>query len=115
MIYWYRNLWMDDTVAKHPKRCKRRVESRRPWKKSYYVLMLAVNEKNLFEIVETRQLFFRRYNNIDCYVIALTKNYNNAVDILSCFLEREYCRDPFFQPRDYFRKPDFVKAKKQGK
>lgn len=58
MIYWYQNLYMDETVEKNPKRCKKRVEKRRPWKKSYVVLTLAQNDKNLFEIMQTRQLFF---------------------------------------------------------
>ena len=26
MIYWYQNLYMDETVEKNPKRCKKRVE-----------------------------------------------------------------------------------------
>ena len=53
MIYWYQNLYMDETVEKNPKRCKKRVEKRRPWKKSYVVLTLAQNDKNLFEIMQT--------------------------------------------------------------
>ena len=67
MIYWYQNLYMDETVEKNPKRCKKRVEKRRPWKKSYVVLTLAQNDKNLFEIMQTRQLFFRRYRHVDMY------------------------------------------------
>ena len=65
MIYWYQNLYMDETVEKNPKRCKKRVEKRRPWKKSYVVLTLAQNDKNLFEIMQTRQLFFHRYRHVD--------------------------------------------------
>ena len=82
MIYWYQNLYMDETVEKNPKRCKKRVEKRRPWKKSYVVLTLAQNDKNLFEIMQTRQLFFRRYRHVDMYVVALTSDYDAAVEIL---------------------------------
>ena len=57
MIYWYQNLYMDETVEKNPKRCKKRVEKRRPWKKSYVVLTLAQNDKNLFEIMQTPVVF----------------------------------------------------------
>ena len=72
MIYWYQNLYMDETVEKNPKRCKKRVEKRRPWKKSYVVLTLAQNDKNLFEIMQTRQLFFHRYRHVDMYVVAVS-------------------------------------------
>lgn len=33
MIYWYQNLYMDETVEKNPKRCKKRVEKRQPMEK----------------------------------------------------------------------------------
>ena len=112
MIYWYRNLYMDDTVAKNPERCKKRVERRRPWKKSYVALTLASNKKNLFEIMETRQLFFRRYNHMDFYVIGLTSNYEKAVEILQEILEQGYHLDPMFQPREHFKKEDFVSNEK---
>jgi hypothetical protein len=29
MIYWYQNLYMDETVEKNPKRCKKRVEKQK--------------------------------------------------------------------------------------
>ena len=112
MIYWYRNLYMDDTVAKNPERCKKRVERRRPWKKSYVALTLAANEKNLFEIMETRQLFFRRYNHLDLYVVGLAADYEKAVKMLQGILEQGYRLDPSFQPRKQFRKKDFERGKK---
>lgn len=111
MIYWYRNLYMDDVVAKNPQRCKKRVEKRRPWKKSYVALTLAANEKNLFEIMETRQLFFRRYNYLDLYVVGLASDYKKAVEILQDILEQGYYLDPLFQPRERFKKEDFEKSK----
>ena len=89
MIYWYQNLYMDEAVEKNPKRCKKRVEKRRPWKKSYVVLTLAQNDKNLFEIMQTRQLFFRRYRHVDMYVVALTSDYDAAVEILQQILEKK--------------------------
>ncbi len=108
MIYWYKDLYMDDTVAKHPKRCKERVERRRPWKRSYVAISLANNPDNLFEIMETRQMFFRRYASIDMYVVALCSTYAEAVDILQHILVTGYSLDPDFSPRTYFDKSDFV-------
>mgnify|MGYP000846344853 FL=1 len=112
MIYWYQNLYMDETVEKNPKRCKKRVEKRRPWKKSYVVLTLAQNDKNLFEIMRTRQLFFRRYRHVDMYVVALTSDYDAAVEILQQILEKGYRENPEYNPRNVFAKKEFYPGRK---
>ena len=113
MIYWYQNLYMDETVEKNPKRCKKRVEKRRPWKKSYVVLTLAQNDKNLFEIMQTRQLFFRRYRHVDMYVVALTSDYDAAVEILQQILEKGYRENPEYNPRNIFAKKEFYPGRKE--
>lgn len=107
MIYWYPDLYMDETVRKHPKRCKKRVARRRPWKKSYVAITLATNEKNLFEIMETRQLFFRRYSYIDLYVVGLAANQTEAKKLLQQMLEDIYREDTSFRPRCYFDRDAF--------
>lgn len=112
MIYWYQDLYMDDKVAANPERCKRRVERRRPWKKNYVALTLASNEENLFEIMETRQLFFRRFSYMDLYVVGLTSSYDKAVELLQKILVEGYEADASFQPRKCFRKEDFSQQQK---
>lgn len=107
MIYWYRDLYMDEKVAENPRRCKKRIARRRPWKRGYVAITLAANEKNLFEIMETRQLFFRRYAYLDLYVVGLAVSYENAVRLLQGILEKGYQMDPAFSPRKCFRKEDF--------
>ena len=55
------------------------------------MLTLAQNDKNLFEIMQTRQLFFRRYHrHVDMYVVALTSDYDAAVEILQQILAKGY-------------------------
>lgn len=108
MIYWYRDLYMDEKVAVNPERCKRRVERRRPWKKNYVAVVLAPNERNLFEIMETRQLFFRRFAYLDLYVVGLTSTYDKAVELVQKILVEGYEEDSAFQPRECFRKEDFI-------
>ena len=108
MIYLYHSLYMDDVVAKHPARCKKRVERRRPWQKNYYAVMLAANDANLFEIMGTRQLFFQRYRYLDMYILGLASDYKGAVKLLQRMIE-DICREaPEFSPRQYFRKKDFT-------
>lgn len=107
MIHWYRNLYMDETVQKNPARCRERVMRRRPWKRSYYAITLASNSDNLFEIMGTRQLFFRRYEYLDMYVIGLAADYDSAVELLQLVLADIWDSDGAFRPRDYFDKKDF--------
>lgn len=107
MIYWYPDLYMDETVKKNPKRCQKRVARRRPWKKSYVAITLATNENNLFEMMETRQLFFRRYCYMDLYVVGLAVNEEEAKKLLQQILEDAYRKDSSFQPRSYFDRDAF--------
>jgi hypothetical protein len=80
---------------------------RRPWKKSYYAVMLAQNPENSFEIMDTRQLFFRRYRFVDMCIIGLAVDYKGALNLLQCMVE-DVCRaDVSFEPRKYFDKDDF--------
>jgi hypothetical protein len=98
---------MDEKVKKHPKKSKKRVMRRRPWKKSYYALILAQNPENLFEIIGTRQFFFRRYDYLDMYIVGLAVDYEGAVKLLQQILEDIYRPDASFEPRKYFDKDDF--------
>jgi hypothetical protein len=99
---------MDEKVAKNPARCKRRVARRRPWKKSYVAITLAANEANLFEIMETRQLFFRRYAHLDLYVVGMAADYENAVELLQTMLLDCYREDEAASPRTFFDRKDFT-------
>lgn len=107
MILWYRSLYMDEEVKKHPAKCKKRVSRRRLWPKSYYALLLAENPDNLFEIIDTRQLFFRRYGYLDMYVVGLATDYSGAVALLQQILEEIWQADASFSPRKYFDRDDF--------
>lgn len=107
MIHWYRHLYMDETVARRPKHCKSSVEAGRLWKRNYFVVILAVNEANLFEIMGTRQLFFRHYKRTDLYVLGLAVSQDGAERLLLRMIE-DVCReDKEFYPRKYFLKKDF--------
>lgn len=82
---------------------------RRPWKKNYYALMLAQNPQDLFEIVGTRELFFRRFGYLDLYIVGLTSDYDSAVKILCRILTQYYSGSGQSgqTPRDLFDKDDF--------
>lgn len=107
MIYWYPDLYMDEKVARQPKKCKKRVARRRPWKKNYIAITLAVNEKNFFEIMETRQLFFRRYAYLDLYVVGLASSWKEARKLLQQIVEDMWREDTSCHPQMYFKRDIF--------
>ncbi|MBO5486624.1 MAG: hypothetical protein J5988_06820 [Eubacterium sp.] len=114
MVCWYRDLYMDETVRKNPKKCKKRVEKRRPWKKNYYAVTLASNPENLFDIIGTREMFFRRYAYMDVFVVGLAASKGEAVKLLQEILE-EMNRKNVWNTAHFFRKKDFVRRKKKQK
>lgn len=108
MIYWYSDLYMDERVAKHPKKCKKRVAKRRPWKKSYVAITLPLNETNLFEIMETRQLFFQRYAYLDLYVVGLAANQEAARRLLQHMVQDMWSQDDSVHSNQYFQREKFT-------
>lgn len=111
MIYWYRHLYMDETVKRNPKKCMKRVERRRPWKKNYYAVTLAANPDNLFDIMGTRQMFFRRYAYLDMFVVGLAASKDEAVEILQQIVEKMSLEENW-NPKGFFKKEEFFNKKK---
>lgn len=103
---------MDEKVKKNPHKAMRRVEKRKPWKKNYYAVILATNEDNLFEIIGTRQLFFRRYKNIDMKVVGLSADYDGAVGLMEQMIFDCMDKDDDLNVRKFFEDAKFRKRKK---
>ena len=96
MIFWYKDLYMDEKVRKQEKKCKKIIEERSifqklPWKKSFYIITLAENEKNLFEIMNTDQLFFKYYGQKELYAKVMRHR--------KCFLRNRYLKRRIFRDR----------------
>jgi hypothetical protein len=110
MIHWYQDLYMDDVVGEKPKRAKRRVElchksfrqSLCFWKQSYYAISLAQNEENLFEIIETRQLFFHAYQHLDFYIVGLAGSRDSAILLLQNIFDTILEQDSELPVREFF-------------
>ncbi len=120
MIFWYDSLYMDDTVRKNEKKCRKIIEKRiasqkmwenaAPWKKNYYVITLANNRDNLFEIMNTNQMFFRYYGYRNLYILGVSGDYDSALEILTLIMLRGYEADDGFDPRKVFTKDRFLPA-----
>lgn len=112
MIFWYNSLYMDDVVRKKEEKCRKTIEKRSiwrklPWKKSYYIIMLANNEKNLFEIMCTDQMFFKYYGNTDIYIVGVSGDYEGAVEIFRQIMTQGYGKDEGFDPRKVYSRECF--------
>jgi hypothetical protein len=108
---------MDDFVRKKEKMCRQTIEKRsacrkRKWKtwlsrKHYFMITLAQNKENLFEIVNTKEMFFRYYGHTDIYIVGVSKDYDGAVEILTQILTKGYDTTPDYNPRNVFTKEKF--------
>lgn len=115
MIYWYDHLYTDEAVRRKEQNYKKAVEEKIkksfPSKilpsKSCYLLVLANNEENLFEIVNTNQMFFRYYEYTNVYIVGIAKKYDGAVEILQRIMTEGYGTDLAFDPRSVFTKNRF--------
>lgn len=127
MIYWYDSLYMDGAVRKNVRKCKKSIEqgcrreSGRGGRlfgnrcfagKGYFVVALANNGENLFEIMNTNQMFFRYYESKKLYVLGVARDFEGAVEIFRYIMTKGYREDREFDPRRVFTKDRFVSAEK---
>ncbi len=122
MIFWYKDLYMDSNVIKHEKECKKIIEARcrqkhgikkkvqenlAPWNQNFELIILANNKDNLFEIINTRQMFFSYYSLSDIYVVGVAKHYEGAVEIVRTIMEQGYRANDAYDPRQQFGREHF--------
>ncbi len=127
MIFWYEHLYLQQELVKDEEKCKKIIwercrhkkgivkkvkENLAPWKENYELLIVANNPDNLFEIINTNQMFFRHYERQDIYVIGIAKSYAGAVEMVRQIMTKGYGDDLSFEPRELFRKEYFVEASK---
>ncbi|MBO6108564.1 MAG: hypothetical protein J6P16_04060 [Eubacterium sp.] len=129
MLYWYKDLMIDDKLkkkaAKHVQRVERyyralpksRIfsDKKRVWEriigkkipwKEYYVITRASNPNDLFDVMGTRQWIFRHYARNDIYVIGLYSSKDGALDSLKEVLITGYTEDPEYSPSQIYGKKD---------
>lgn len=101
MIKWSNELYLDETVRKKPDKWKKRIEQ---GKLSYslFCICLASNEKNLFDIMNSNELFFQHYKRNDLYIAGLAKTREDAIDLLQDMVEDIYQKTGDVKVRDYF-------------
>lgn len=117
MIFWYENLFLSESLVNKKKTCQKIIEKRSkwqklPWKKSFYVLTLASNSSNLFEILNTDQMFFKYYENVELYVLGIFQEEEEATEMVQKIMEEGYEEDTHFDPRVVYTRDKFSPGKK---
>lgn len=107
MILWYKELYLDKWAAKKPKKRKKKILSRRPLKKHCYLIALASNEKNVFEIFHTRELYFKYNQERMIYVVGIAKTEEKAQELLQTMVQDMLEKQERFLPRSFFDRRDF--------
>lgn len=107
MILWFEQLYMDEYVKKHPVRCMKKIESPKLLKRGVTVIALASNSDNLFDIIGSRELFFRHYKKNNIYILALAKNKEEAINLLQQLIKDAFDGTEFI-PKKYFSRNRFT-------
>ena len=129
MLYWYRDMILDDffkngaeshklrveryyralpksRIFSEKKRCwEHLVGQKNPWV-DYVVVVKASNPDNLFEVMGVRQWMFRHYEKMDVYVIGLFATESAAVASVATLLSDGYADDSDFDPRSVYDKEE---------
>lgn len=107
MIKWYHNLYLDEKAAKKEKKFRKCVTSEKILKRHCTVIALASNEENLFDIFDTKELYFRYNRRRELYVIGLAVNYESALELLQIMLSDVMAAEKTFSPRQFFDRAQF--------
>lgn len=99
---WHKELYLGESIR--PKARKVR------WKVIHgagqlhvYVLALASNQRNLLDIIPSRELLQKHYPKKRLYIVGLAGNYEEALELAGHIVSEVYKKTGGFNVRDYFR------------
>ena len=102
MVKWCNKLYMDDTIRKNPDKWKSRLEESK-LSGSLFCIALASNEKNLFDVMDCNELWFRHYRQNSVYVVGLAEDKGSAFGLLQEIIGDIYKETGGFDVRSYFK------------
>ena len=116
MLYWYRDLMIGEKMKKNPEKYMKKVEKhyqanpngkifgkKIPPINELFVVVRATNPDNLFEVMGTRQWFFKHYSKTDIYIIGVFQSEDEALKTVQTVLSDGYTKDPEYDPRETFK------------
>lgn len=99
---WHKDLYTGESILRRRRKVK--------WKIMHgagqlrvYVITLASNERNLLDIIPSRELLQKHYPKSNLYVIGLAGNYQEALEVAGRIVSDVYRETGDFDVRGYIR------------
>lgn len=101
MIKWYKDLYLDDNIGKKARKYRNRIEKGKLLP-GVFCIIRALNENNLFDIINANELLFPYYQRKEILVLGLAPNRESAMYLVKDMLEEMYDRTGVFCPDEYY-------------
>ncbi|MBE5928861.1 MAG: hypothetical protein E7267_05765 [Lachnospiraceae bacterium] len=102
MIRWYKDLFMDETVAGNPDMHKENAESGKLHIFPLYCVAIAASDDNLLDIISCNELYFKYYKRKELQVLGLASSYKEALKLTEAILMKVYGATGAFDVRKYY-------------
>ena len=99
---WHKDLYLGSSVRSRQRKIKWKI-MHNAGQLRVYVITLASNEKNLLDIIPSRELMQKYYPKHRLYVVGLAGNYNEALELAGCIINDVYRTTGGFDVRSYIR------------
>lgn len=102
MIKWYDKLYMDNFTKKNQKKIVKLIEK---GKLSFgvYVIMLASNSNNLFDIMNANELLFNHYKKNEIYIVGMAFSRESAMELVQVMIEEVYHNTGDIDVKNYMK------------
>lgn len=102
MVKWCNKMYMDEKIRKESDKWKKHLEEGK-LSGSLFCIALASNEKNLFDIMDCNEMWFRHYRRSELRIIGLAGDKGSAVSLLQEIIGDIYKETGGFNVRKYFK------------
>lgn len=101
MVTWCRDLYVDEELLPCKKDILIKIEQGFPLK-GIYIVSLASNDSNLFDIINANEIARPFYKKQDVKVVAISKGKEQATRLVACMIEDMYEKNGKIKPKEYF-------------
>jgi hypothetical protein len=102
MIRWYKKLYTDTLAGKRQKKIIKTINEGK-LSVGVYVIALASNSQNLFDIINANELLFPHFKRMDHYVVGIAYSRENAIYVLQEMIEEIYQNTGGLDVRGYLK------------
>ena len=100
---WYDDLYVGESIIHKTSKIKWKI-LHNAGQIDIYVIALASNEKNLLDIIPSRELLQKWYPKRDLYIIGLAKGYEEAIETAASIVDEVYRRTGAFEVASYLKR-----------